>query len=135
MKYNLFLDDYRQPVDAFKYTMDEDFIQKQWRVVKSYQAFISLIEENFKQDGSFPSLIAFDHDLDDAHYAHTSIHSEIPYDEMKEKTGYHCAKWLVDFCMDNNLKLPEYKVHSMNPAGKNNIIGYLENYKKYEHTR
>jgi hypothetical protein len=50
---------------------------------------------------------------------------------FSEKTGYDCAKWLVNFCMDNNLKLPEYYVHSMNPVGRRNILGYLDNYVKF----
>ena len=50
----------------------------------------------------------------------------------REKTGYDCAKWLVDYCMDNGLKLPEFEVHSMNPAGGENIRMYLENFKKHQ---
>ena len=126
--YNLFLDDFRVPSDAYKYTKDSDFLLLKWEIVRSYDAFVDFIEERFAE-GSFPELVAFDHDLDDAHYEHLT--GSIPYDQMTEKTGYHCAKWLVDFCIDNNLELPAYKVHSMNPAGKNNIISYLENYKKH----
>lgn len=49
---------------------------------------------------SLPDGICFDHDLGE------------------EKTGYDCAKWLVDYCMDNNLKLPLYAIQSANPVGK-----------------
>jgi len=52
--------------------------------------------------------------------------------EGVEKTGLDCAKWLVDYCMDNNQKLPEYSVHSMNPAGGKNILEYLNNFKKFQ---
>lgn len=48
-----------------------------------------------------------------------------------EKTGFDCAKFLVEYCMENNLKLPEFYVHSMNPVGKDNIVNYLNNFKKY----
>lgn len=50
---------------------------------------------------------------------------------IREKTGLDCAKWLVNLCMDNNLDLPDYIVHSMNPAGAKNIWEYLENYRKF----
>jgi hypothetical protein len=48
-----------------------------------------------------------------------------------EKTGYQAAKWLVDYCVDNSLSIPEYIVHSQNEVGKKNIQSYLENAKKH----
>lgn len=45
-----------------------------------------------------------------------------------EKTGYECAKWLVEYCLDNDLDLPLCYVHSMNPVGKDNINNLLKNY-------
>lgn len=50
------------------------------------------------------------------------------YDLFDEKTGYHCAKWLVEYCMDNNAPLPKWNIHSANPVGKENIKMLLENY-------
>ena len=48
-----------------------------------------------------------------------------------EKTGYHCAKWLIEYCIDNNEKLPaEIYIHSMNPAGSMNIKSLFETYYK-----
>jgi hypothetical protein len=131
--YNLFLDDFRHPYDAFQLTFDPVFSKLKWVIVRSHEEFVRYIEKQFKKDGSFPELIAFDHDLADDHYEHLS--GEIPYDQMAEKTGMHSARWLVDFCIDNNLKLPEYRVHSQNPAGRANIKGLLDNYKKHEQTR
>lgn len=128
--YNLFLDDIRDPYDAFNYTKDTDFSLLDWVVVRNYDTFVSEIEFRFKEHGVFPSMIAFDHDLSDEHYEHIS--GDIPYDSMEEKTGMHCAKWLIDFCIDNNLILPDFKVHSMNPAGKRNIESILENFKKHQ---
>ena len=129
MSYNLFLDDFRHPYDAFNITKDPVFTQLKWEIVRSHNQFVKFIEKKFKE-GVFPDLIAFDHDLDDAHYDHLT--SDFPYDEMKEKTGFHSAKWLVDFCIDNNLKLPKYIVHSMNPGGRENIKGLLSNFKKHQ---
>lgn len=127
--YNLFLDDFRVPEDAFVYTRDREFMSLQWDIVRSHEEFVKHITERFK-NGEFPGMIAFDHDLDDAHYEHTS--GDFPYDDMKEKTGMHSAKWIVDFCIDNKLKLPDYKVHSMNPGGRDNIEGLLTNFKAHQ---
>ena len=127
--YNLFLDDFRQPSDAFNYTYNPIYNKLEWQVVINYDQFVEKIEYYFDLYGILPSVISFDHDLADVHYNHQT---DIPYDDMKEKTGYHCAKWLVDFCMDNNLDLPaEYYAHSMNTVGRRNILGYLDNYKKF----
>jgi hypothetical protein len=49
-----------------------------------------------------------------------------------EKTGYDSVKWLTDFCMDNNLELPRFLVHSQNPVGKENIEKFLENFKLFQ---
>lgn len=117
IRYYLFLDDRRSLHQISAMTNDSSYIEKEWIVVKSYNEFVSTIEEMFKRK-YFPLLISFDNDLG----------YEIPEDE---KTGYDCAKWLVDFCMDNDLEFPEYKVHSQNPVGHKNITSYLENYLKY----
>ena len=77
-----------------------------------------------------PSLISFDHDLADIHYIMNNK-VLIDYSEYEEKTGYSCASWLVDYCIDNNIMLPEYLVHSMNKVGGINIRYLLENYKRY----
>jgi len=52
-------------------------------------------------------------------------------DTFKEKTGYHCAKWLIDYCMDNEKELPKkIIVHSMNPYGSKNIKSLFDTYFK-----
>lgn len=107
MTYKLFLDDCRiPPTDG-------------WTVVKSYDEFCFCIETH-----GLPKMISFDHDLADVHYNG---------DYSTEKTGYDCAKWLVEYCVDNNLKLPEFECHSMNPVGKRNILSTLERRLRYEH--
>ena len=96
-------------------------------IVRNYEDFKDLIEKEFKENNAFPGLISFDHDLADEHYV-----SEKKDLEYKEKTGLYCAKFIIDFCLDNNLYLPEYIVHSQNPAGKANIVGLLDNFKKFK---
>lgn len=134
MTYNLFLDDFRQPSDAFTYTHDPIYINLNWLVVINYEQFTEKIEHYFNMFGVLPTVISFDHDLADVHYGVQDHLDEDYYDlcdTQDEKTGYHCAKWLVDFCMDNDLELPEYYAHSMNTVGRINIIRYLNNYKKF----
>ena len=132
--YNLFLDDFRQPSDAFGYTHNPIYINLDWQVVINYEQFVEKIEHYYDLLGILPSIISFDHDLADVHYGVQEHLDEDYYDLcaiQDEKTGYHCAKWLVDFCMDNELELPEYYAHSMNTVGRRNILGYLDNYVKF----
>jgi len=75
--------------------------------VYDYEEFTEFISQN-----GLPDFISFDHDLG------------------LGKTGYDCAKWLVEFCLDKNLILPEFQVHSQNPVGKENIETLLNNFKK-----
>ena len=131
-RYNLFLDDFRIPGDAFNYTKDKDYLSFDWIVVNSYDAFVDVISANF-ESGDLPGIISFDHDLSDDHYSHLT--AGIPYDTFTEKTGYHCAKWFIDFCLDNNIKEKvNFKVHSMNPAGRDNIRSILANFVKHNQT-
>jgi sulfur relay (sulfurtransferase) DsrF/TusC family protein len=53
--------------------------------------------------------------------------------KYEEKTGYHCAKWLIDYCLDNKSLIPKtitILVHSMNPIGSRNIKSLFDTYKK-----
>jgi hypothetical protein len=122
----LFLDDMRQPKDGV-YLVDTNrriYFEDDWVVVKNYQEFVDWITTN-----GMPEFISFDHDLADIHYEFVT--GEIPYEGMNEKTGFHCAKWLVEYCLDNDVSLPLYQVHSANPVGKENIETYLGNAKKH----
>lgn len=123
--YNIFLDDYRRPEDAYGHTRNMEYLEERWVVVTNYVDFVNLISENYVE-GRLPGIISFDHDLADAHYLKQS---DIDYDTFKERTGYHCAKWLIDFCIDVDVKLPKWRVHSMNPAGRANIESLLKNFK------
>jgi len=132
--YNLFLDDFRNARDPASYmpTYQRDIYNKlKWTVVRSYDEFVIMIEKN-----GLPQLISFDHDLADEHYHNMP---ELPTDAVEEyygaayveKTGYDCAKWLTEYCMNEGLPLPQYIVHSMNPVGKKNILSLLDNFKAH----
>ena len=49
-----------------------------------------------------------------------------------DKTGYDCAKWLVDYCLDNDILMPHFTVHSANPEGAANILHLLNNLQKQQ---
>lgn len=130
----LWLDDARNPfIDLEgKVPKVKDSILE-W--VLNYEQFVQWIEKY-----GLPDIISFDHDLADEHYTPEYFWSN--YEENKkyqewrsetyqEKTGMDCAKWLVDYCIDNDKELPEFYVHSANPVGADNIKGILNNYIKY----
>lgn len=121
--YNLFLDDIRIPTQVTWVDIPKD---QHYSVVRNYQEFVDLITLQ-----GLPKFVTYDHDLSDCHYGFVDLNNnEIPYDAYVEKTGYDCAKWLVNYCMKNGVKHPPYVVHSMNPVGKQNIISYVESYNR-----
>lgn len=135
--YKLFLDDIRYPKDAYAYTGMDMFWRYDWIIVRNYEAFTEFIKDSYHENNAFPDMISFDHDLADEHYMPQNLWGD-DYNEwstkmgFKEKTGMDCAKWLVDFCMDNEIRLCNYYCHSMNPTGRENIISLLDNFKKHQ---
>lgn len=132
MSYQLFLDDERIPRQV-KWV---ELPLGPWIIVRSYKEFVEYIERH-----GMPNFISFDHDLSWEHYPafekDGGIKSPkvIPYDIYTEKTGYDCAKWLIDYCEDNELPLPKWAVHSMNPIGKQNITSLFDNYQRFKSTQ
>jgi hypothetical protein len=127
----LFLDDIRNPKDGIGLVpsnLNQFYWANDWSVVRTYDEFVSYITQN-----GLPNFISFDHDLADEHYvAYMELQKgKIEESVPTEKTGYQAAKWLVDYCVDNSLSIPEYIVHSQNEVGKKNIQSYLENAKKH----
>ena len=127
----LFLDDERMPVDCAKFMynrgVDCRVYHEEWIIVRSYGQFVQYIEQN-----GLPDLISFDHDLGDVPQLKIDLPIEQWFDleEKREFTGMDCAKWLVNYCLDNNKPLPKYIVHSVNPAGIENIEGLFVSFIK-----
>ena len=123
--YNLFLDDHRQPKDV-KWI---DLPPVEWIVVKTYDEFVNTIQKN-----GIPACISFDHDLGDEHYQEyfraNNGDKTIRYGNFKEKTGFECAKWLANFCVDTGTPLPLYYIHTLNGMGRMNIFAILESARK-----
>jgi len=75
--------------------------------VYDYDEFVNFINKN-----GVPEFISFDHDLGEG------------------KTGFDCAKFLVEFCLDNGVLEINFQVHSQNPVGKENIEKLLDNFNR-----
>ena len=105
IKRYVFLDDIRYPKDVFNYIPNPIYIEKEWVIVRSYDEFINDVLDN-----GLSYLYSYDHDLADQHY-NSHLLKVIDYDKFTEKTGYSCAKWLVNYCIDNNKELPKYFFH------------------------
>ena len=104
-KLAIFLDDERSP--QFVSNKIPDFGSYEWVVIRNYFKFTDFVDNNINRI----SLVSFDHDIDSL-----------------EWNGKDAADYLLDVCMDNNITLPDFIVHSMNPIGKENIIGLYKNY-------
>lgn len=133
MKKLLWLDDYRNPFDIETDWLIFSPIGRDVNVnwVKSYYEFCEWIKIN-----GLPDAICFDHDL--GKLIETELlkngYSKKEARKMngQEKNGYDCAKFLVEYCLDNNLKIPSYSMQSGNPVGRENISCLLENYNAFK---
>lgn len=76
--------------------------------LKNYHDFTEWIHEN-----GVPDMVCFDHDLGE------------------EKSGYDAAKFLIQWCFEGDLKLPDWNVQSANPVGVHNINQLMNNAKKH----
>lgn len=126
MRYNLFLDDIRQPNEVANYchpSLASIYRKLEWVIVRNYEQFVETVREK-----GLPDIVSFDHDLSEIHYDPSTWTESFRY---KEKTGYDCAKWFGEYIVDNKLKIPDILIHSQNPVGKENITCYFSNFKKY----
>lgn len=122
--YNLFLDDIRYPEDCLEYIQEPRYKDLAWLIVRSHNDFVKTLQSKW-EEGEFPGLVSFDHDLHEEHY-HPSMYKgvaayENAYKEFKHPTGRRSAEFLVQFCKEKDISLPECLVHTMNPAGKDRI--------------
>lgn len=107
---NIFLDDDRIP--SYVKPMLGEYYPEDWVVVRNYFDFCKIVDENLKKI----NLVSFDHDI-------------ASFDESgKEWTGKDAADYLIDKCLDNNIKFPNWYVHTSNTSGSPNIIYKILNY-------
>lgn len=127
VSYHLFLDDDHSRIPHKLAWIDLPPVE--WTIVRNYNDFVATISKR-----GMPTTVSFDHDLADEHYVeYTLAHDKsspsfgtIRYERFKEKTGYHAAKWLANYCVDNNTPLPLYYIHTLNPIGRQNIFSAME---------
>lgn len=111
---NIFLDDIRIPSMSHNVSkgLGVDYSNKdKWVIVRDYFGFIDLVDKYFDEI----DLISFDHDL-------------ACYKDGVEFTGKSAVDYLIDYCLDNNKKFPDWYAHTDNTSGKRNIIGAVLNY-------
>lgn len=113
-KINIFLDDIREVNMSHNdnkglsyFTINEIVI------VRDYDSFVKIIENRFDEI----DIISFDHDL-------ANIINNIEY------TGKTAAEYLINYCITNEKKLPNWYIHSDNIIGSNNIKSLIINYLK-----
>lgn len=114
----LYLDDVRTPNS------------ENWKVVRSYDEFVSHIMLNGLENYE---VISLDHDLGEEsmyeYYTNVKNNFTLNYDNIvNEKTGMDCAKYLVAKSMEKGIPLPQIYIHSANPIGSANMMGYINNY-------
>ena len=125
-KIRLYLDDVRTPLN-----MSNEWVGElpEWQVVRSYDEFVEHIQKNGLENYE---IISLDHDLGESamkeFYRNVHPNYTLNYNNIVEKTGYDCAKWLVEESVNKNIPLPKVYTHSANPIGSDNIMGYINNY-------
>jgi hypothetical protein len=129
----LWLDDIRNPREEIWWNwiieaeLNPDDYDIVW--VKSHAEFTQWISTN-----GLPAVICFDHDLgEDVAKGRVSkgmSKRQARILKRESLSGFDCAKWLIEFCLDNELNVPEFKIQSANPVGAENIKGLIENFRK-----
>jgi hypothetical protein len=121
-KIRLYLDDVRTPND------------KEWIVVRNYDQFVNRINQHGLEN---IEVISLDHDLGDSamieYYNNVKDNYTLDYNNISEKTGYDCCKFLVNRSLETGIPLPQIYVHSANPIGSANMMGYINNYLMNQH--
>jgi hypothetical protein len=105
----LWLDDARNPLedDWLVFSPIGKDVHVEWVMTQmEFQDWIMI--------NGLPDAICFDHDLGTGN-----------------GDGYECAKFLCEYCFVHKLPLPLYSSQSANAVGRENIVSYLENYKKH----
>jgi hypothetical protein len=112
----IYLDDNRTPIDD------------DWIVVRNYDQFVEKINEIGLEN---INLISLDHDLDESamrEWRKNVYHNYfLDYNNITEKTGYHCAKWLVQQWNEGK-PVVDVMTHSANAIGSANIMGIINNF-------
>lgn len=117
-----------------------------WIVVRNYEEFVDLVSKTGLEN---IETISLDHDLGpiamSEYFNNVSPNYVLDYNNLvEEKTGYDCAKWLIEHYYENyhvdeelisrnskrkiGIVFPRIYTHSANPIGSANIMGYVNNF-------
>jgi hypothetical protein len=122
MKKRIYLDDVRTPI-----------LKDEWVIVRNYEEFVETITEIGLEN---IELISLDHDLGDSAMKewHKNVYHNytLNYDNITEKTGMDCVKWLVEQWMEGESVVDVF-VHSANAVGSGNMMGYINNFRHINH--
>ncbi len=133
---NMFLDDMRNPEHAYLHldtgipkvslVQHSDIHQDDWVIARTYDEFVKCVTYL-----GLPDVVSFDHDLDEEHIKHyftvTQDTGVIEYGNLKEKTGKHCADYLVqEWKKQGKPKEIKTFVHSANRWGQIEIKKVLQ---------
>ena len=115
MRWNLFIDDERMPLDVTWGSVQEQaaYRDNEWFIARNWEDALNLI-----RSFGIPSLISFDHDLG----------------EDSKYNGYQILQKIAAMILDGEYKLPhgfQFMVHSKNPVGAENIRSFMNNFIKY----
>jgi hypothetical protein len=110
MKFALFIDDERDPVNVTWGSTQDQILYRdgKWIIARNWFDVLEIVVSL-----GFPNMISFDHDLGDG-----------------EITGYEICQKLCNMIMDG-VQMPEnfeFRVHSKNPVGSENIRRYMDNF-------
>jgi len=117
--YYLFLDDVREPKDA--YCHDDGMTladlsripNGSWLVVRSYNEFRLVIDKK-----GVPFAVSFDCDLTDEHVKHYMKNCDVgvyEWENFTTKCGIHCAKYLKSVMGEKQIRV---FIHSANHIGR-----------------
>lgn len=116
MKTILWLVDIRDPFVIKEWIYTIQYLKEEYLEIEDESCEVQWVKtqiefEKYIKENGLPDLISFDNDLG-----------------IGNGEGYNCAKWLVEYCMDNNVQLPKWFIHSANPVAKENIKNLLINF-------
>jgi len=116
-KKRLYLDDVRTPNAT------------DWIIARNYDEFVAAIK--LHGFGNF-EVISLDHDLGEGamieYYTNVKNNYMLDYNNIEERTGMDCCRYLVSDSMNEKIPLPQVYIHSANPIGSANMMGYINNY-------
>lgn len=124
------LDDMRTPEEVFGYT-NAQIYKEEWEICRNYEQFKAFV----RKANVLITHISFDHDLGEDEAKEKVAKGMSKRKARKEKklvkSGYDCAKWLIEYCIEREMKLPAILIHTANPVGRENLEFLFNNYKKH----